>query len=104
MKYGETFHDHHTVIDHIGVFDLFIMLLIKFGLPSGNLLGKSCPLSWPFVYIASCPFVISVISRFGFEGGVWFLIARVPVHFLLVNFCVLKCFLIHRTLLFNQCI
>ena len=30
-------------------------------------------------------FVILVISRFGFEGGVWFLIASVPVNCLLVT-------------------
>ena len=32
-------------------------------------------------------FVILVISRFGFEGGIWVLIAPVPGHCLLVTFC-----------------
>ena len=29
-------------------------------------------------------FLILVISRFGFEGDVWFLIATVPIHYLLL--------------------
>ena len=27
---------------------LYIILLVRFGLLSGHLLGNSCPLSWPF--------------------------------------------------------
>ena len=35
-----------------------------------------------------CIFVILVISRFGFEVEVWFLIAPIPVHcFLLLSVC-----------------
>ena len=30
--------------------------------------------------------ILVFLSRFGFEGGVWFLIAPVPVHCLLVTF------------------
>ena len=35
-------------------------------------------------------FVILVISRFGFEGGVWVLIAPVPGHSILVSFYTTK--------------
>ena len=31
-------------------------------------------------------FVILVISRFGFEGGIWVLIAPIPSHCILVSF------------------
>ena len=58
---------------------LFIILLNRFGLLSRHLLRKSCPLGWPCVLIVYCPFVILDFSCFGFEGGVWFLIAAVPV-------------------------
>ena len=64
----------------------FSILLVWFGLLSGHLLGKSYPLSWPCVLVVFCLFVISVISRFGFEGWVWILFAPVPVHCLLVTF------------------
>ena len=30
----------------------------SFGLLSGHLLGNSCPLGWPFVFIVFCLFVI----------------------------------------------
>ena len=60
-------------------------ILVRFGLLSGYLLGKSCPLGWPYVLIVFCLFAIIVISRFGFEGWVWFLIVPVPVHCLLVS-------------------
>ena len=49
------------------------ILLVRFGLLSGHLSGKSGPLSWPCVLIVLCLFVILVIFRFGFEGGVCFL-------------------------------
>ena len=42
--------------------------------------------TWPCVLIVFCLFVILVISRFGFDGGVWFLIAPVLIHCLLVTF------------------
>ena len=32
-------------------------------------------------------FLSLVISRFGYEGGLWVLIAKVPCHFTLVTFC-----------------
>ena len=47
---------------------------------------KSCPPDWACVHIVFCLFVNLVISRFCFEDGVWFLIAQVPVHCLLVIF------------------
>ena len=59
---------------------------VWFGLVSGHLLGQSCPFGWPCVLIVLCLFVILVISRFGFGGGVWFLNAPVPVHSLLGTF------------------
>ena len=49
---------------------LFIMLLVRFVLLSDHLLGNICPLSWPFVLVVFCLFVIFVISQFGFERGV----------------------------------
>ena len=51
------------------------ILLVRFGLLNGHLSGKSCPLGWPCVLNVLCLFVILVISRLGFEGGVWFCIA-----------------------------
>ena len=48
-------------------------------------MGKSYPLGWPSVLIVFCLFVTLVISLFGFEGGVRFSIAPVPVHCLLVT-------------------
>ena len=51
-----------------------------------SILGKSCPLGWPCALIVFCLFVILVISPFGFKGLVWFLVAPVPVHCLLVTF------------------
>ena len=32
--------------------------LVRFGLLSGNLLGNSCPLGWPYVLIVFCLFVV----------------------------------------------
>ena len=66
---------------------LFIILLVRFGLLSGHLSGKSCPLGWPCVLIVICLFISLVISRFGFEGGVRLLIAPASVHWLLVGIC-----------------
>ena len=34
------------------------MLLVRFGLLSGRLLGNSCPLGWRFVLIVFCLFVV----------------------------------------------
>ena len=59
---------------------LFVYIyLVRFVLLSGHLSGKSCPLGWPYVLL-----VFLVIFCFGFEGGVWVLIAPVPVHRTLV--------------------
>ena len=63
------------------------MLLVWFGLLNRHLSGKSCH-SVGGVF----SFVILVISCFGFEDGVWLLIAPVPVHCLLVAFKhILRC-------------
>ena len=67
---------------------LFILLLVRFGLLSDHLLGNSCPLGWPFVFVVSCLFVILVISHVGFEGGICLLIALVPVHCFLITFII----------------
>ena len=48
---------------------MFILFLVRFGMLSGQLLGNSCSLG---------SFVSLVISRFGFEGWIWVLIASVP--------------------------
>ena len=53
---------------------------------SDHLLGNSCPLSWNFVFIVFCVFVVLVISHFGIEGGICLLIAPVPVHCILITF------------------
>ena len=36
---------------------LFIILLVRFWLLTGHLLGNSCALGWPFVLIVFCLFV-----------------------------------------------
>ena len=58
--------------------------MVRFGLLSGHLSGKSCSLGWSCVLTLFCLCVILVSSRFGFEGGFWFLNASVPVHCLFV--------------------
>ena len=57
---------------------VFIILLVRFGLLSGHLLGNSCPLGWPYVLSVLCLFLF--ITHFGFKSGIWRLIALVPVH------------------------
>ena len=52
-------------------------------------MGNSCPLSWSFVLIVFCLFVI-FISRFGFKSGICFLIAPVPVHCFSITFIGIK--------------
>ena len=42
----------------------FIILLVRFGLLSGHLLGNSCPFGWPFVHIVVCLFIIFIYSPF----------------------------------------
>ena len=52
--------------------------LVWFELLSGHLLGESCSLGYSYILFVFCliVFIILVISRFGFEGGI--LIAPVP--------------------------
>ena len=45
---------------------LFIILLVRFGLLSGHLLGNSCPLGGPFVLIVVCLFVTFIHFPFWF--------------------------------------
>ena len=45
---------------------MFIILLVRFGLLSGHLLGNSCPLGWPHVLIVFCLFVIFIYFPFWF--------------------------------------
>ena len=59
---------------------VMFQLLVQFGLLSGHLLGKSCPLGWPYVFIVFCLFVFLFIFHFGFKSGIWLLIAPVPFH------------------------
>ena len=56
---------------------MFIILLVQFGLLSGHLLGKSCPLGWPlsFVYL-----FFFIYFPLWFKSGMWLLIDPVPVH------------------------
>ena len=65
---------------------LFIILLVRFGLLSGHLLGNSCQLGWSFVHIVFCLFVILVIFHFGFESGLCLVIAPVRVHCFPITF------------------
>ena len=39
---------------------LFIILLVRFWLLSGHLLGNSCTLGWPFILIVFCLFVFYI--------------------------------------------
>ena len=48
---------------------LFIILLVRFGLLSGHLLGKSCPFGWPCDLIVFGLLVILVISRLVLRAG-----------------------------------
>ena len=62
------------------------LLLVPCGLLSGHLPTQLAVCSYCiFVFFL---FVILVFPRFGFEGGVWFLIAPVPVHCLRVTFII----------------
>ena len=45
---------------------LFIILLVRFGLLGGHLLGDSCQLGWPCVLIVFCLFVIFIYFPFWF--------------------------------------
>ena len=53
------------------------IILVRFRLLSGHLLGNSCSLGWPYVLFVFWLFVILVMTRFGFEGWIWVLIASV---------------------------
>ena len=64
------------------VHNTFSLVLVAEWPPS----GKELPLGLPRVLIVFGQFVILVISSFGFEGGVWFVIAPVPVYGLLATF------------------
>ena len=68
---------------------MFILFLVRFRLLSGHLLGNSCLLDWPYVLFVFFLFVISIISRFGFGGWIWVLIASVP------DLCILFTFIIY---------
>ena len=48
-------------------------------------MGKNCSIGGPYVLFVFWLFVILVISRFSFEGGLWFLIATVHGHCILVT-------------------
>ena len=76
--------------DDVFALCLFIILLVRFGLLSGHLLGNSCPLGWPFVLNVFCLFVILFISHFGFKSGLWLVIAPVPVHCFSITFNTMK--------------
>ena len=52
-------------------------ILVRFGLLNGHLLENSCSLGLPYVLFVFGLFVILVISRFGFGGWIWVLIASV---------------------------
>ena len=55
---------------------MLILFPVRFRLLSGHLLGNRCLLgSLLFVFLL---YVILFISRFGFEGWIWVLIASVP--------------------------
>ena len=58
------------------------IILVWFGLLSGHLLGKIS------LYVDYLLFL--VISRFGFEGGIWVLIALVLGHCIPVTYTILK--------------
>ena len=47
---------------------LFIILLVRFWLLSGHLLGNSCALDWPFLLIVFCLFVFYLFSHLGFKS------------------------------------
>ena len=58
---------------------MFILFLVWFGLLlGGHILGNSGSLRWSYVLCVFRLFVILVISRFGFDGWIWVLIASVP--------------------------
>ena len=62
------------------------IVLVRFRLLSGHLLGNSCSFDKPYVFSSSVTICISVLSRFGFEGWIWVLIASVP------DLCIVYCF------------
>ena len=55
-----------------------LVLLVRFWLLCGHLLGYSYRLGWSFVLIVFCLF--SFFIYFRFKSGIWLLIAPVPVH------------------------
>ena len=68
-------------------FHMFVhIILVRFRLLSGHPLRKSCSLGWPYVHFIFLPFLILFIISFGFEDGIWILIAPVHDHCILVTF------------------
>ena len=47
------------------------IILVRFRLLSGHLLGNSCSFGWPYVLFVFWQFVILVITRFGFDGWIF---------------------------------
>ena len=64
---------------------MFILFLVRFGFLRGHLLGNSS-LGRQYVFFVFWLFLVLVVSRFGFGGWIWILIASVP------EFCVLFTF------------
>ena len=65
---------------------LFVVLLVRFGLLSGRLLGSGCPLGWRLVLVVFCLFVIFIYFPLWFKGGVCLLVDPVPVRCISVPF------------------
>ena len=65
---------------------MFVYYTFSSVLVRGHLLGNSCPLGWPYVLIDFCLFVIFIYFPFWFWGGIWLLIALVPVHCFSITF------------------
>ena len=53
--------------------------------------GKELPTRLTICSLCISTILYLVISRFGFEGGIWALIAPVPCHCILVTFLKLAC-------------
>ena len=60
---------------------LIHIILVRFVLLSGHLLGKSCLLA----FLCILTICILVISRLSFEEWIWVLIAQFPGHCMLVT-------------------
>ena len=62
------------------------MLLVRFGLLSGHLLGNSCRSVGHMFSLSFAHLYFLFISHFGFKSGTWLLIAPVPVHCFSITF------------------